>query len=75
MAAFLPLTFLGGDARSRWLATTPLALILILTPRPSVPPGALIAAGFHAGNGTKDFCWLVWQRGHNGRAEIDYLHR
>ena len=27
------------------------------------------------GGGTQDFCWLVFERGHNGIPEIGWLHR
>jgi hypothetical protein len=45
---------------ARWLADTPLARVYLLTPRPSMPPGHVIAAGEKPGGGTQDFCWLVF---------------
>jgi hypothetical protein len=45
---------------ARWLAQTPLARILLLTPRPSMPPGQVILAGEKPGGGTQDFAWLVF---------------
>jgi hypothetical protein len=60
---------------ARWLAATPLAKVYLLTPRPSMPPGAVIMAGTKPGGGTQDFCWLVWSRGHVGSPEMHWLHR
>jgi hypothetical protein len=60
---------------ARWLRATPLMRIWLLTPRPSMPPGTTIVAGQKPGRGKKDFCWLIWQRGHVGAPEISWLHR
>jgi hypothetical protein len=47
---------------ARWLARMPLDAIYLLTPRPSMPPGALILAGEKPGNGSQDFCWLLFNK-------------
>jgi len=60
---------------AHWLQATPLARIYLLTPRPSMPPGHVIAAGEKPGNGSQDFVWLVWERGHIGPPEMHWLHR
>jgi hypothetical protein len=60
---------------ARWLQDTPLARIWLLTPRPSMPPGHVIARGDKPGGGTQDFCWLVWEHGRNGEPEIGWLKR
>lgn len=60
---------------ARWLADTPLARILLLTPRPSMPPGHVIARGEKPGGGKQDFCWLIWDRNHSGAPSIGWLHR
>lgn len=60
---------------ARWLAATPLAKILLLTPRPSMPPGHVIARGEKPGGGKQDFCWLVWDKKHTGPPTIDWLRR
>jgi hypothetical protein len=49
---------------ARWLQDTPLARILLLTPRPSMPPGHVIARGEKPGGGEQDFCWLIWNKNH-----------
>lgn len=60
---------------ARWLQQTPLARVLLLTPRPSMPPGHVIARGGKPGGGKQDFCWLVWDKSHTGPATISWLHR
>lgn len=60
---------------ARWLKGTPLARIWLMTPRPSMPPGRTITAGEKPGGGTQDFCWLVWEHGHQGPPALDWLHR
>lgn len=60
---------------ARWLRQTPLSKIYLLTPRPSMPPGHVIARGEKPGGGKQDFCWLVWDKDHDGPASIEWLHR
>lgn len=61
VAVFLPVRFLGGDARAAGLwAELPPARVWWLTPRPSCPPGEYLLAGGKAEGGTADFCWVVW---------------
>jgi len=75
VALLLPTLWLHGDERSRWLAGTPLAKVLIITPRPSMPPGPVIEAGIAPGGGKADFAWFIWRRGYVGSASIDWLRR
>ncbi len=60
---------------AHWIQGTPLRRVWLLSPRPSMPPGHVIAAGGKPGGGKMDFCWLVWQRGYTGSAELRWLHR
>lgn len=60
---------------ARWLQDTPLARVLMLTPRPSMPPGHVITAGEKPGGGKQDFCWLVWDKAQVGPAQVGWLHR
>ena len=46
-ALLMPTLWMQADNRSRWLETTPLYKVLLLTPRPSMPPGRVIEAGDH----------------------------
>jgi hypothetical protein len=75
VAMLLISKWLFGDCRSRWLATTPLAKVWFLTPRPSMPPGPYIEGGGFPGGGREDFCWLVWERDFVGKPELDWLRR
>ena len=75
VALLLPATWHFGGARSAWLRTTPLKRVLALTPRPSMPLGAVIVAGEKPGGGTKDFAWYIWERGHVGGWQGGWLHR
>lgn len=60
---------------AHWLRRTPLRRIWLLTPRPSMPPGHVIAAGEKPGGGKKDFCWLIFEVGYTGPWETKHLHR
>lgn len=63
------------NAAHRWLRGLPLRRIRLLTPRPSMPPGYVIARGEKPGGGKTDFAWLVFERGYVRNAEITWLHR
>jgi hypothetical protein len=75
VALLLPATFDCGDKNSRFLESTPLRRKLIITPRPSMPPGAVIQAGIKPGGGTTDFAWFIWLRGYDGKPETGWLRR
>lgn len=75
VAMLLPANWVQGDKRSRWLASTPLYRVLFITPRPSMPPGAAIAAGQKPGNGTTDYAWFIWLRGFDEAPRIGWLRR
>lgn len=75
VAMLLPANWVQGDKRARWLATTPLRRVWFLAPRPSMPPGDAIKAGLKPGNGTTDYCWMVWLQGFDGWPELRWLHR
>lgn len=60
---------------AHWMRELPLEKILLLTPRPSMPPGEWIRAGNTPGGGTQDFCWVVIKRGHWGAAKLGWLPR
>jgi len=63
VAAFVDIRFLAGFERATGLfAEHPPARVWIVTPRVSCPPGDYLAAGGKAGNGSSDWCWLVWDR-------------
>ncbi len=60
---------------ARWLKPLPLTRVWLLTPRPSMPPGEVIARGEKPGGGKTDFCWLVLDRTHSGSPTMWWLHR
>lgn len=75
VAMILPLVWMAGFSSKRdWLPRSPLQTVLPISPRPSMPPGAVIAAGEKPGNGTKDFAWFVWKKGTSDTPRIDFLH-
>jgi hypothetical protein len=60
---------------ARWLEPLPFAKIYLLTPRPSMPPGEVIARGERPGGGKTDFAWMVFDHSHIGPPELRWLHR
>jgi hypothetical protein len=60
---------------AHWIDGTPLRRVWPMTPRPSMPPGHVIAAGQKPGGGKVDFCWLIWEHGYRGAPELRWLHR
>lgn len=63
VCAFVDIRFIAGAERANGLfAEHPPHRIWIVTPRVSCPPGSYLAAGNKAGNGSSDWCWLVWDR-------------
>lgn len=62
-------------AAATWLERTPLARIYYMNPRPSMPPGHVIAAGEKPGGGKQDFAWLIWDHAHKGPATTHWLRK
>lgn len=57
-------------------AELPPSRVWVVTPRVSCPPGSYLAAGNKAGNGSSDWCWLVWDlRRPTARPEFGWLRR
>jgi len=75
VALLLPANWVQGDKRSRWLETTPLRRVLFITPRPSMPPGAIVVSGGASRNGTTDYAWFIWEHGYAGKPEIGWCRR
>jgi hypothetical protein len=75
-ALLLPAGWINGEARSRWLAKTPLKRIWHLAPRPSMPPGEIVVARKHKiSNGTIDYVWLIFEQGFQGEPVTGWLRR
>jgi hypothetical protein len=61
---------------ARWLQHLPLETVYLLTPRPSIPTGAYIAAGNKPSGDTKDYCWLIFSKQMAaGSPRLCWLHR
>ena len=75
VALLLPLPWMTGADKAKFLQSTPLAQVLVLTPRPSMPPGPVIEAGIAPGGGTEDFAWFIWDRAHKGAPTLGWLNR
>ncbi len=71
----LPLAWVAGNTRSKWLSKIGLRTVWILCPRPSMPPGEMALSGGPVGGGTKDFAWYVFTPGYIGAPEIKWLRR
>lgn len=67
------------NAAGAWIKELPLYRLWYLTPRPSMPPGPVAleyeAKGKEPSGGKQDFCWLVFLKGYDGRAEVHWLNR
>lgn len=74
-ALLLPLKWLTGDKRSRWLEKKPLKYVYVMAPRPSMPPGAVILAGEKPGGGKKDFAWYIFEHGYTGEPIVRWLRK
>ncbi|USI71634.1 hypothetical protein [Sphingomonas morindae] len=69
------LSFLASRARWALFREWPPSDVLILSQRPSMPPGEKIAEmGERAfRGGTTDFCWIVWTRPHDRPTNLRWL--
>lgn len=72
VAAITPIPFLASQKRYACFKRWPVTHVLILSSRPSMPPGG---RGIKEQSGKEDYCWIVFERGHTGPAEIDWLIR
>jgi hypothetical protein len=60
---------------AHWLRELPFSHALLLTPRPSMPPGQFILNGGKPKGDRTDYCWLIFERGYVGEPVIRWLHR
>jgi hypothetical protein len=75
IALFLPSNWINSASRGAWLRTTPLMRVYFVGPRPSCPPGHILANGGAAGGGKQDFAWFVWLHGYDGEPSLRWLWR
>lgn len=74
VAVFTSIKFLAGAGRANGLFRDhPPSRIWIITPRPSCPPGAHLAAGGVASGGTADWIWLVWSEDRAGESVLGWI--
>lgn len=75
VAALVSLQFLASRGRRAFFAEFPPSDVLVLSQRPSMPPGASIAdLGDRAfKGGTTDFCWIVWTKPHDRETRTRWL--
>ena len=76
MAVLLPIKFLASQKRYALFTEYPPAEILMLSKRPSMPPGGKIEEmGDRAfKGGTIDYCWIVWHRPHDRETRIRWAN-
>lgn len=84
VALLVPFKWFAGDKRSRVLETLPLGRVLMLTPRPSMPPGPALldmwSRGEEPKGGREDFAWAIFgdnydTEGDQQPPEFGWLHR
>lgn len=73
VAALLRLDWLA--ARRDFLSTSGLMRVWIVTPRPSMPPGKLVAEGKRPEKGFHDYAWYVFRKGADVAPTIGYAQR
>ncbi len=63
IAVLIRLDFLANQGRHKLFLKTPPAYVFVLSRRPSMPPGHLLAAGkVKQKGGQHDYCWVVWDQ-------------
>jgi hypothetical protein len=71
VAAVVRVPFLCGQKRYwKLYSVARPALVLILSERPSMPPGG---TNIKPRGGTADYCWVIWRRSHRGPSLIEWL--
>lgn len=76
VAALVQVKFLCSQKRYNLFKRDETEAIYFLSKRPSMPPGRLLVERGESvrGNGSIDFCWVVWSHWNNGAPlEVDWL--
>lgn len=75
VAALVQTKFLSSQRRYGLFTYRPLKQVLIFSRRPSMPPGKLLQKHGESirGNGSMDYCWMIWQNGFRGPTGIDWI--
>jgi hypothetical protein len=67
IAILARITFLASQRRFKLFTEFPPEKIVVLSRRPSMPPGGL---GIYPEGGKTDYCWIVWNKEYTGPSEI-----
>jgi methylase of polypeptide subunit release factors len=72
IAIFVPIRFLASQGRKPLFQSPNMHSVVILSSRPSVPPGNAILQFGEAirKSGSIDFCWCVWKQNHKAVPQI-----
>lgn len=75
VVALVQTKFLSAQRRYRLFTANPVEKVLVFSRRPSMPPGKMLQEHGEKirGNGSIDFCWVVWQHGNTAPPEIDWI--
>lgn len=63
VAVLVPLPTLCSQKRFHLFMGTPVHSVVVLSKRPSMPPGG---QGIKATGGKEDYCWIIWRHGYEG---------
>jgi hypothetical protein len=68
VAAIAPITWLSSQGRYEMFADAQTEQVIMLSRRPSMPPGALLIEQGEScrHSGSIDFAWVVWRKGRRG---------
>lgn len=77
LAVLVPVSFLASGYRLKLFQEFPPSDVLVLSDRPSMPPGEKIAelADRAFKGGTTDFVWIVWTRPHDRETRTRWIER
>lgn len=70
VAVLTGIRFLASQERYWLFKTAPVKQVLILSKRPSMPPGG---SDVKASGGQHDYCWIVFEHGYKGPPRIDWV--
>jgi hypothetical protein len=74
VAALVQVKFLASQRRHKLFTRDETEKVIMFSRRPSMPPGKLLEEQGESirGNGSLDFCWVVWCRGNLAATVIDW---
>ena len=72
-AVLTRLEFLASQQRNALFTEHPPTKILVLSRRPSMPPGELYDPDKEARGGTLDYCWIVWDKQSDAPTTVEWL--